>query len=231
MKTLLQRSFDDLSWIFYPKLCAACTRPLYAGEECICTICRFHLPRTQFHLQRENAVEKHFWGKVPLKAATAYYYFSKGEKVQRLIHGLKYKGRQDIGEFVGRLMGVELRDSPFSENELIIPVPLHESKLKIRGYNQSDCFAEGLSQGMNVAFSSTALQRKKQTDTQTRKHRFERFRNVENVFEVKAPSLLENKHILLVDDVVTTGSTLIACAETLLRVPGVRLSFAAMACA
>jgi ComF family protein len=231
MKNFLQRSFDDLFWIFYPTLCASCTRPLYTGEECICTICRFHLPRTQFHLYRDNVVEKHFWGKVPLKAATAYYYFSKGEKVQRLIHGLKYKGRRDVGECIGRLMGVDLRESVFSENELIIPVPLHEKKLKVRGYNQSDCFAEGLSKGLNIDFSSTTLIRKKATETQTRKHRYERFRNVENVFDIADPKLIENKRILLVDDVVTTGSTLIACAETLLRVPGVHLSFAAIACA
>ena len=131
-------------WMMYPTLCAACSRPLFSGEECVCTPCRYHLPRTGFHLLDENPVVRNFWGKISVRHATAYYYFSKGERVQKLIHQLKYKGRKDVGEFVGKLMGSELKDSIYNDVDLVVPVPLHKSRLKFRGYNQSDCFAEGL---------------------------------------------------------------------------------------
>jgi len=231
MKNRLFRFADDLVWMMYPSLCAACGRPLFTGEECICTPCRFNLPRTNFHLLPSNAVEQHFWGKVPIRNATAYYYFGKGERVQRLIHHLKYKGRKDVGSFIGRLMGREFIKSPFSAIDLVVPVPLHQSKLRIRGYNQSDCLAEGLAQGMNKEFSFNALARTLATSTQTRKHRFERYKNVENIFRVPDSNAVQGKNILLVDDVITTGSTLISCAEAILEVPGTSVYIAAIACA
>ncbi len=231
MKNKFLRFADDFLWMMYPVLCAACGRPLFRGEECICTPCRFHLPRTGFHLQAENPVVRHFWGKANVKNATAYYYFSKGERVQRLIHQLKYKGRQDVGVFIGFLLGNELRHSVYNDTDLIIPVPLHKSKLKKRGYNQSDCFAEGLARGLEKEFSFTILERVEATETQTRKHRFERYRNVDNIFQVADESAIAGKKILLVDDVITTGSTLISCAEALLKVPGTIVNVAAIACA
>lgn len=231
MRNKFLRFADDLLWMMYPSLCAACSRPLFTGEECICTPCRFHLPRTGFHLHTENPVVKQFWGKTNIKNATAYYYFSKGERVQKLIHHLKYKGRRDVGIFIGKLMGMELQESIYNEIDLVIPVPLHVKRLRQRGYNQSDCFAEGLSAGLKKDFSLTALERVEATSTQTRKHRFERFRNVENIFRVKVESSICNKKILLVDDVITTGSTLISCSEAILKVPGTTVSIAAIACA
>ncbi len=222
---------DDLLWMMYPTLCAACSRPLFTGEECICTPCRYRMPLTGFHLISDNPVIKHFWGKVPVKHATAYYSFSKGERVQRLIHQLKYKGRKDVGEFTGKLMGIDLRNSEFNSIELIVPVPLHKSRQKKRGYNQSDCFAEGLSKGLGKNVDFFALERTEATSTQTKKHRFERFKNVEHIFRVTENKSIENKKILLVDDVITTGSTLISCAEALLKVHGVEIYIAAIACA
>ncbi len=227
----LLRPADDLLWMMFPSLCAACGRPLFNGEECICTLCRFHLPRTGFHREKENSVVKQFWGKVKIREATAYYYFSKGEGVQRLIHQLKYKGRKDIGLIIGKLMGLELLNSIYEEVDMIIPVPLHKSRLRFRGYNQSDCFAEGLSAGLNKNFSTTALFRREATSTQTRKHRFERYKNVENIFSVSDPGQVEGKKILIVDDVITTGSTLISCAEALLKIPRTEIFIAALACA
>lgn len=224
-------ALDDLLWIFYPTICAACERPLISGEECLCTFCRFSLPRTNFHLESINPVIKHFWGKVPVEAATSYYYFSKGESVQRMIHKLKYKDRKDVGVFVGEMMGADLRSSRFSGADLIVPVPLHEKKLKIRGYNQSDCIAEGMASKLGAVFEPAIIYRKAETETQTRKHRFERYSNVENVFEVNRDLLPADKHILLVDDVITTGSTLISCTEALLKVPGTKVSIASIACA
>ena len=231
MKNKFLRFADDLLWMMYPSLCAACGRPLFTGEECICTPCRYHLPRTNFHLLPFNQVEQHFWGKVPVKNATAYYYFGKGERVQRLIHQLKYKGRKDVGNFIGRLLGTELQKSEFNNIDLIVPVPLHLSRLRQRGYNQSDCLAEGIAKGMKKEFSLNALSRNQATSTQTRKHRFERFRNVDNIFHVDDANVIRGKSILLVDDVITTGSTLISCAESLLSVPGTSVYIAAIACA
>jgi ComF family protein len=179
----------------------------------------------------DNPVIRHFWGKTPVKHATAYFYFSKGERVQRLIHQLKYKGRKDVGEFIGRLMGKELQKSVFDSIEVVVPVPLHLSRFRQRGYNQSDSFAEGLAKGMDKELSLHALIRREATSTQTRKHRFERYINVDNIFNVADEKALRGKNILLVDDVITTGSTLISCSETILSVPGTNVYVAAIACA
>ena len=231
MKGNLVQFADDFLWMMYPTLCAACGRPLFRGEECICTPCRFHLPRTGYHLFPSNPVMKNFWGKVKVEQASAYYYFSKGERVQRLIHQLKYKGRKDVGIFTGKLMGEELRKSEFNNADLVVPVPLHKSRYRQRGYNQSDCFAEGLAEGLKINFSFHALERREATSTQTRKHRFERYKNVDNIFQVSDENLLIGKNILIVDDVITTGSTLISCAEAVLSVPGTKVYIAAIACA
>jgi ComF family protein len=221
---------SDLIWMMYPLLCAACSKPLYRGETCICTKCLYHLPRTNFHLEEENPVVRHFWGKVKVEMATAAFRFGKGQRVQKLIHQLKYKGRKDVGEFIGNMLGMELLQSRYKNIDLIVPVPLHASKLKKRGYNQSDCFAGGLSKGMIRPYSADALIRNEATQTQTRKHRYERFMNVNNIFSADTAQL-EGRHILLVDDVITTGSTFIACAEAILKVPGTKVSIAAIACA
>lgn len=221
---------DDLLWLIYPELCVACDKPLNSGEKCICTSCRFHLPKTNFHSEPVNPIIKHFWGKVKVEAAAALFLFTKGEKVQHLIHQLKYQKRKDIGVFLGELYGYDLKKcDPFGCVDVIIPVPLHPKKLKKRGYNQSECFAEGLSLSLKVPCDVKSLKRKKETQTQTRKHRFERFENVNSVFAVTNPDLVQGKHILLVDDVITTGSTLVACAEALLEVPGTRVTIAALA--
>ncbi len=224
--------FDDLLWLMYPELCASCEKPLNTGEKCLCTGCRFHLPKTNFHLEKVNPVVKHFWGKVNVAAAASYYLFTKGEKVQHLIHLLKYRKRKDVGVFIGELYGYDLRKSPeFSTIDVIVPVPLHPKKFRKRGYNQSECFAEGLSKSMKVTFDTKSLRRNSETQTQTRKHRFERFENVDRVFAVSDPEQITGKHILLVDDVITTGSTLVACAEALLEIPGTKVSIVTIACA
>jgi len=229
---IISEAFDGLSYLIYPEVCPACLNALRKGELCLCTSCRFRLPRTQYYKDKDNPVAKQFWGKVNIEAATAYYHFGKGEKVQRLIHQLKYKGSKDIGVFVGELFGMEVaKVQPYSEIDIVVPVPLHPSKLRQRGYNQSDSFAEGIATAIGVRFDPDAVRRVKATDTQTRKHRYERYENVSSVFELSKPEDLRGKHVLLVDDVVTTGSTFIACAEVILNVPGSRVSIAALACA
>lgn len=223
---------EDFLYLFYPEYCVACTHFLRRNEKVICLRCRFRLPRTHFAKEMDNPVVRHFWGKVRVEAATAYYKFDKGEKVQRLIHHLKYKGRTDAGELIGELFGKELkRFAPYNLVEAIVPVPLHPSRLRQRGYNQSDAIAAGIARSLNIPFYPNALQRNLSTSTQTRKHRFERYENVNKVFSVRQAELLSGKHILLVDDVITTGSTLIACAENLVTLEGCKVSIACLACA
>lgn len=221
--------FSDFISLLYPDICLACGNSMVKGEEVICIHCIMNLPKTNFHLDPINPIIKHFWGKVPVHAATAYYFFNKGEKVQQLIHALKYQGKPEVGHKIGRMLGADLKSSIlYNDVETIIPVPLHSDKLRKRGYNQSEQLAIGLADAFNTSCANL-LQRTKYTETQTRKHRFERFENVNKVFEVNDPPALYNKHILLVDDVITTGSTLAACAEELLKVSGTKVSIAAMA--
>jgi ComF family protein len=193
-------------------------------------LCLNSLPKTDFHLNKENPVAEIFWGKVQIHAATAYYYFNKGSKVQYLIHQLKYKGRREIGIFIGEQMGNELKQSEFFKNiDLIIPVPLHPKKERKRGYNQSEMFGLGLAKSLKIPLSSQFLVRKEFTDTQTKKSRSDRWKNVENVFAIKNQESLAGKHILLVDDVITTGSTLEACIRALSEIENVTISVSAIA--
>lgn len=227
---MLANYLIDLKKLFYPQVCLSCTNSLFGGEDVLCLRCQKKLPRTNFHLDPINPVIKQFWGKVPVKAATAFYHFTKGSKVQHLIHQLKYKQHPEVGVKIGKLMGNELlKGGWFNDLDVIIPVPLHPDKERVRGYNQSATFATGLAETMGISAALELLQRTKFTSTQTRKHRFERFENVNQVFMVEEPYQLKNKNILLVDDVITTGSTLTACAETILQIPGTSVSVAAIA--
>ncbi len=220
---------NDFISLIYPDLCQACGYPLLKGEEVICIRCQLQLPRTNFHKEPINPIIKHFWGKVPVHAATAYYFFNKGEKVQHLIHQLKYKNAPAVGIKVGRLFGNELKQSELFKNvDVIVPVPLHADKLRMRGYNQSEQIALGLSEAYEVK-SANLVTRLKHTETQTRKHRYQRYQNVNKVFTVSEEQEVYRKHVLLVDDVITTGSTLVACAEELLKIEGTKVSVAAMA--
>lgn len=221
---------SDLVNLFFPEVCAACNNALFKGESVICTQCLFHLPKTNFHLQPSNPVEKQFWGKVPIHAATALYYFNKGARVQHLIHQLKYKGEKKVGVLAGNILGEALKQSEtFNSVSTIVPVPLHISKLRIRGFNQSDFFATGISEAMNVPAIPDLLFRNTNTSTQTKKNRFSRFENVNKVFSLNPAYTHSPHHFLLVDDVITTGSTMVSCAETLLEIPGSKVSIATIA--
>jgi len=221
---------DDFISLIFPKICACCGNSLWKHEEIICTYCDFHLPKTNFHLEQDNPASRTFWGRARIESATAYYYFNKGNKVQRLIHLLKYKGRRDIGIFLGEKQGLLLKNSPlFGAVEVIIPVPLHKKKLMKRGYNQSEQFAVGLGKSMNLPVNPYILSRQKYTETQTKKSRFNRWQNVSEMFALENSFLLEGKHILLVDDVITTGATLESCIKTLSAIPGIKISVAAIA--
>ena len=222
---------SDFINLCYPKLCAACHNTLVKNESAICTACIIHLPKTNYHLDLENPLNKIFWGRVPIEMVAAYYFFNKGNKVQKLLHELKYKGNKSVGEKIGVLYGYELLGSPvFSSIDFIMPVPLHPKKLKKRGYNQSEWFANGLGQSMNIPVSTTIIYRNTDSATQTKKSRFNRWENVAEIFGVSTPELINNKHILLVDDVVTTGATIEACAK-ILKEHHAKVSVVSIACA
>jgi ComF family protein len=222
---------NALSSLFYPNLCLACSKNLPPGGNFLCVSCTYKLPKTDFHLHQENPLTERFWGRVDLKAGTACYHFSKSGRTQQLLHRLKYEGKRVVGVEIGKLHGSMLREAPlFQGIDMIVPVPLHPRKQRLRGYNQSAMYAMGLSERMGVPWQE-ALQRTSYTDSQTRKSRMERFANVESVFAVRNEAVLRGKHVLLVDDVVTTGATLEACAQCLLKVPEVKVSIAAIAIA
>lgn len=229
MNFLTEHLYDFFS-LFYPNLCASCGQSLGKGEEVICTFCHHYLPKTNFHLERNNVIEKHFWGRAEIFRASSQFYFQKEGRIQHLIHQLKYKGQTEIGVKLGTMYGSELRMSSDYDNlNVILPVPLHKSKELQRGYNQVDLFCKGLSDSMQIPWLKTILMRTKSTETQTHKTRFERWQNVGSVFQITKPSVLEGKHVLLTDDVITTGSTLEACANSILNIAGTTVSIATIA--
>jgi len=227
---VLRRYLADFVALLFPQLCPACGEPLMANEDMLCTECRYSLPQTDFHQHPDNIVAQQFWGKMQLQGAYSLYYFSKGGKVQNLMHHFKYKGMQRIGNVLGNIAGSQLAENKsFASAEVIIPVPLHKNRLKERGYNQSACFAQGIAEKLNIPVEENNLIRPKATETQTHRSRFARYENMKDVFTIANPEQLAGKHILLVDDVVTTGSTLEACGAELLKIPGLKLSVATIA--
>jgi ComF family protein len=202
---------------------------LYYNEDILCLRCLSGLPRTCFHNDRENDVARMFWGRIPVLNATAYMFFTKNSPYRKILHELKYKGQKHIGESMGRLFGLDLANTPFSKVDMIHPVPLHQMKLRERGYNQSEQIALGISRVIQVPVVSDLIIRCQDTKTQTKKSRYERWENVKETFEVVNKESLTNKHILLVDDVITTGATIEACASCLLGIPGINISVASLA--
>lgn len=223
---------SDFVSLFYPSVCAACGKDLVKGEEVICFHCLYHLPETHFETEKDNPIEKHFWGRVNLERATALYLFQKGSKVQHLIHQLKYKGRTEVGIKLGKILGRKLLDSSgFGSVDLIIPVPLHPSRERTRGYNQSDFFAMGISEETQKPWSRKVLSRSVFRQSQTKKSRFERWKNVEDIFQLNPEIEIDGKHILLTDDVLTTGSTIESCVKALQKAKDVQISVATIASA
>ena len=226
----LKRYTEDLINLLFPALCNGCGKLLYHGEKDICTKCLYDLPYTDFHLYEDNLVAKQLWGRLSVNAAMAMLYFKKGTKVQNLIHGLKYNGKTEIGTMLGKLLANKLAKSEFySDIDVVIPVPLHQKKLRLRGYNQSEYIATGLAEELGITVSTKNLLRNKATESQTKKARYTRYENMQDVFSVTKAEDLADKHILLVDDVITTGATLEACGNTLLNHGIKKFSIAAIA--
>ena len=222
----------DFIALFFPRYCFSCHGPLARGEASICSPCAINLPRTHYHKDSENPVFRKFYGLVPVEHAFGYLHFTKQGSVQKLLHHLKYDNRPEIGLQLGRWYGNELRMAKLHEAwDIILPIPLHPAKKRKRGYNQSDGFAQGLGEILEIPHATDILRRTRKTDTQTKKNREERYQNMAAVFEVVHPPDLKGKRVLLVDDVVTTGATLQACGEAILAAKAHSLSVAALAVA
>lgn len=214
----------------FPEFCVACGKNLVGQEKVLCTKCLYHIPRTNFHKIPGNPVEQSFWGRQPVEHGTSYFFFQKGSKYQEMLHELKYKGRQDIGIELGRHFAADLLNYPeFSSVDFLIPVPLHPKKQKKRGYNQSECIAKGMADILPGKVNTNVLFRKQFTNTQTKKNRYERWENVQEVFECKNPNVIANKHLLIIDDVMTTGATLEGCIQVLHEAAPVKISVATLA--
>ena len=197
----------------------------------LCLECLNDLPHTHFAIHQNNPVEKKFWGRVALASATSELYFSKGSMVQNMIHEFKYRGNKKAGHYFGNLMGKSLLNSNRFNIDVIVPLPLFERKEKLRGFNQAEILCNGIAEILNKPVARNNVIRKVFTETQTKKHRIERWKNVEGIFYVNNPEELEGRHILLVDDVITTGATIDACATEILKVKNITLSVASLAVA
>ena len=218
---------NDFMSLIYQRLCPCCKGTLLLHETHICTACEVGLPKSSNHLDGNSELIRVFAGRVPLIKAYSLYRYQKSGKVQRLLHAIKYKGQKETAEYLGFLFATYLLSSDtLSGMDGIIPVPLHRRRLKMRGYNQSEWFARGLATGSGIPLFTNMLERNVATSTQTRKKKYQRWENVEGVFRLPDPALLCNKHVLLVDDVITTGATIEACALAILEAAGSRVSIA-----
>lgn len=218
--------------LFFPHLCLACGVHQLQGNAILCFSCKRKLPKTEMHTMQENRFTDRFFGRIYLQAGAAIYHFKEGNQVQALIHQLKYKGKASVGERLGEDYGKLLANNPlFSTVDIIVPVPLHPTKERKRGYNQSDYFAKGLAKTMQKPWLKKGLIRTKYGKSQTQKNRLERYENVLQSFKIGQFAALKDKHILLVDDVLTTGATLEACATKILAIPNTKISMVTIAIA
>lgn len=221
--------FSNFIALFYPNTCRMCGTPLLKGETTLCTKCIASLPYTRYWEYEDNPVAQKFWGQINATAACSLLHFRKGAKVRKLIHQLKYKGKTEIGYKLGYLLGVHLKtNAAYADIDYVIPVPLHRRKQQKRGYNQSDFIASGVADALGAKAAPSLVRRSTYTTTQTQKNRIERFQNVRSIFEVTHPTLIEGKHLLVIDDVITTGATIESCAAELLNAAPCRVSIASI---
>lgn len=222
----------DAMSLFMPRTCLICGRPLLENEGSVCILCRYNIPLTGFAKRKDNPVKLIFENMMPVESATAMFWFIGGTEWQRVIHKFKYSGRWFFAQKMGEWLGEELRDSGnFDDVDLIIPIPLHFRRRLMRGYNQSEQLALGVGRKLGVKCDFGSVRRCVYNDSQTSKIDVERWDNVEEIFEVRNAKRLRGRHILLVDDVITTGATISSCATTIIRAceGDVRISVASLA--
>ncbi|GAF01851.1 ComF family protein [Saccharicrinis fermentans] len=221
---------SDFFQLFFPRTCPICHLALFKHEKSICTKCLRKLPRTYFHLAKHNPLDSIFWGRVDIEKVASFLLYTKGSMVKYILHSLKYKNQKELGYELGKLYGHELaKVNYFGPMDYLLPIPLHPKKLAQRGYNQSEWIARGLAEHMSAQLMIDNLYKCTFTSSQTNKGRYRRWENISNSFDIRKPSLLENKRVLLVDDVLTTGATIEACAAQLTNIKGVSVSVATLA--
>jgi ComF family protein len=223
--------WDNFVALLFPRLCLACDEPLPFDEPYLCFECQVTLPETDFHLHKNNDFTDKLTPFFPVQSAAALFYFTKKSRTQHLIHRIKYHDKREVAIELGKWLGKKMLEQPhFQEINCVIPVPMHPTKLRFRGYNQAEMFALGIQEATNWAVETSVLRKTKMTESQTRKSRLARSQNVEEVFTIGNATPILNKSILLVDDVMTTGATLDACAEALLKAaPNTKISVATIA--
>lgn len=233
MKTYnISSVLNGILHFIFPQLCAGCGKSLMDTEHVLCIECNSLIPQTNYHHIAENETALKFTGRVPFEYATSFAYFTKDSLIQHLLHSLKYQGKKDIGIFLGKQFGYALKNVDWIKDvDILLPVPLHKEKKKERGFNQSILLAEGLQEVLALPIETLALKRIRNTNSQTHKTREERADNMKDAFKIVDATPLKNKHVLLIDDVLTTGATLEACAQELLHVSGLKLSIATIAIA
>ncbi len=222
----------SLLHLAFPHVCAGCGTDALAGNTPLCAACLHRLPQTHFAAHADNPLEKTFWGRLPVSSATATYYFTKASLMQRLMHQFKYRGNKELGRLLGRQMGMDiLKSARFGAADALVPLPLFAAKERQRGFNQASILCEGISEVTKWPVLEYAVVRNAATESQTRKSRAARWQNIEGRFDVADAAAFANKHVLLVDDVITTGATLEACGRAIVNVPGSRLSIATLCAA
>lgn len=208
----------DLLMLFFPVNCLVCGKRLDFTGGVLCLACEYSMPKTNYINHYDNSISKLFWGKVPVEMCTSLFRFEKGSSYQALLHDLKYRGNKKAGFYLGNLLGHELKQSGFSTCDLLVPVPLHQKRLRERGYNQSEIIARGVSNVTGIPLESNLLRCSGLHKSQTSMGRYERFENVRDKFQlIRHPPDMNGKKILLIDDVITTGATLEACSLVLIR--------------
>jgi len=223
---------QDFFHLFFPQLCEACSSALYEGEEMVCLRCRTKLPTTKHAEHPENMVERLFWGRVPIEKGAAVYFYNKGARIQVLLHALKYRNRSDLGVLMGKWMYEEVKLGGWlNDVDCLVPVPIHPKKKKIRGYNQAAILARGFAESSAIPLYEEALMKREHTGSQTKLSRIARWENAQESFAMNDLELVKGKHVLLIDDVITTGATLEACANVLAKEGQCRVSVVSVACA
>lgn len=228
----MKNFFKSFAQLLFPDLCVCCKGFLINQERFVCDMCNYNLPRYEFNELKNNDLRKKFWGILPLEECLAYLFFRQNNEVQKIIHELKYNGNNEIGFTMGQAFGHFIMSfDRLDDIDFIIPIPLHKKREDQRGFNQAEIIANGVSNIIKVPVLNNVLRRVVNNKSQTNRNRTDRSINTDNIFKVQNLKLLQGKHILLIDDVITTGATIISCGNSLLRVNDLKLSVASLAVA